>query len=276
MPRSHYLAQCYLRGFATREDHAAIWQYEKSTGILCKRGIRNVAYKNNYYSRKLRSGNFDHRLESFFSRFESRWPSIRQALGDHVRSGITSSDVQLLTREQITVLLQFILIHRMRMPKQIEWMREYVTTNHPLAEMLTERVNQNIIIDALQGSLDDVVAAWVAHNVRKAMVILFAPAGSKRCFFTTDNPVTYEGDIREESTVLVFPASRRMVIGFWPVQDDGALVRVIVVRNDVDLDRANHDIIANAWNGIYATEPFYLERLLKDLGCPVERRVAGG
>ena len=42
-----------------------------------------------------------------------------------------------------------------------------------------------------------------------------------------------------------------------------------------DVDRANHDLVDNARDEIYAREPLYLERLLNDMGYGVERRDAG-
>ena len=274
MAKNHYLAQCYLKGFSTPEDPRAIWQYRKSTGELRKRGIHKVACRPDYYAIWLRSEKMDNSAELFFSKFESQWPSIRRLLDDYVRSANTKSDVGgLPTRGQKTVLLQFMLIHAIRTPELIESMREYVNTNHPHPDMLTERATQNIIIGAMKGSHDDVVHAWVSHNVAKAIRILVPPAGSRRYFFTTDKPVIYEGDIREQSTEVFFPANRRMVIGFHRVQED-AHVRVRILPVD-DVDRANHDLVDNARDEIYAREPLYLERLLNDMGYAVERRDAG-
>jgi len=216
----------------------------------------------------------DNSVERFFGSLETQWPAIRRVLDDFVRSTDTKSDVRLPTREQKTALLQFMLIHAIRAPALIESMREYVDTNHPHAAMLTDRAMQNIIIGALRGSHDDVVPAWVSHNVDKAIRILVPAAGSKRWFFTTDKPVIYEGDIRDQSTEVFFPASQRMVIGFHRVQED-ALVRVLRLNNMDDVDRANHDLIDNASDEIYAKEPFYLESLIKDMDYPVERREAG-
>ena len=92
MPKHHYLAQCYLKGFAARHYDNAIWQYRKSTRALQLKGIGNVANRPNYYSHEFVAGEFDDHPEQFFSKIESRWPSLRQRL-ESQKSGILNTIV---------------------------------------------------------------------------------------------------------------------------------------------------------------------------------------
>ena len=78
MAKHHYLACCYLKGFAPHEYPDAIWQYQKSTGVLRMRGIGNVANRPNYYSRVSASGDVDDYAERFFGLIESEWPGLKK------------------------------------------------------------------------------------------------------------------------------------------------------------------------------------------------------
>ena len=271
MAKHHYLAQCYLKGFATPRDRKAIWQYQRSTCILRKRGINNVAYRRNYYYRHLEGGALDGSAERFFGLFESQWPSLRLLLDHYVESAITNrSVVRSPSAIQRTALLQFMFIHFIRTPEQLDWFREHVRSNHPQGGDLTELEVQDIVIPALASAHDDLVDKWVASNGEKSILIIATPAGSRRHFFTTDKPVIIPDDIRKESTPIYFPASRRMVIGFEKAERGE--VRVLILRDTDNVDKANTDLIMNAPDEIYAKEPLYLKEILEKSGFRVELR----
>ena len=61
-----------------------------------------------------------------------------------------------------------------------------------------------------------------------------------------------------------------MVIGFEKVKRGE--VRVLLLRDRDDVDRANTDLIMNAPDEIYAKEPFYLKEILEKSGFRVELR----
>ena len=270
MPRSHYLAQCYLRRFATREDCKAIWQYKKSSGVLRKRGIKNVAQRTNYYSRILSDGNRDDRAEKYFGRLETRWPSLLGILND-VAQAIYSKSSSLsksMTDADLTDLLHFMFIHSVRSPSKMKFLRAYVMAKHPRRDQLTDEEIQNYVVGGLIGTHDDVIEDWLRRMKAKGMNIFMLPAGSRLGFFTSDDPVFIGGDIREPSTLIVFSLDRKMVLALQHPGDTTALL----IREKEEIDKVNVDIVANATDEIYSSEPTYLQEILGKAGLEVELR----
>ena len=61
-----------------------------------------------------------------------------------------------------------------------------------------------------------------------------------------------------------------MAIGFEKVERGE--VRVLILRDTDDVDKANTDLIMNAPDEIYAKEPVYLKEMLEKSGFRVELR----
>ena len=276
MARSHYLAQCYLKGFATRDDQsAAVWQYRKSTSELRKRGVRNVAHRPDYYSREF-GGEVDDSVEMFFSKIESRWPSIRQVLNRFVYSANVKGkgDVTLpkIYEKELIWLLHFMFINTLRRPSSVEPVRTHMADTLP--DVVPSRL-KNMVLESMEGFHDRWISAFLENNIKKTLCVYVSPAGSRRNFVTTDNPVVYYGgeDGFDKSAKLLFPSSRSVLIGFAPMNDSDP-VRMKILHDAEHMDQANMVIIGNAADEIYASEPCYLERLLKGKGYSVNRRVA--
>ena len=280
MAKRHYLAKCYLNGFATRDQSPAVWQYRKSTSELRKRGVRNVARRPDYYSREF-GGRVDDSIEGFFSKIESRWPSVRQFLDRFVYSkGVLSTggdDAILpeLTPKMRVDLLSFMFIHTLRIPSSVESVRTHIADTLP-DEVVPSRKLNNVLLNSMEGFRDRWMRTFLGNNFDKTLCVYVSPAGSQRNFFTTDNPVIYvDADGFDKSAKLFFPFSRRVLIEFAPMNNSDP-VRMKILHDSEHMDQANVRIIKNAADEIYAREPFYLERLLKEMGYSVNRRVAGG
>ena len=275
MPKQHYLSRCYLEGFATREDDRAIWQYKKSTGILRKKGIRNIAQRTDYYTRILTDGSRDDQAEVHFSRLESMWPSLVRILND-VAQAVYSKSLSLkqrMTSDDWNVLLRFMFMHAIRVPAKMDFIRAYVMTKHPHRDDLTDDEVQNYVVGGLIGTHDDVIDDWIGHLWKKGMGIFLLPAGSgKLGFFTSDDPLVIGGDIRQDSTRIVFPVHRKMLLMFEHASDHPGDARAILIREKERIDETNVDIVANAKGEIYAPDPTYLHEILKNMGFEVELR----
>ena len=274
MAKRHYLAQCYLRGFATREDVSAIWQYEKSTGILRQRGIINVAQRPDFYDRILPNGRRDDQAEKYFGKLETRWPALMSKLDDYRTSIHTKSlsPRKIMTEEDLTTLLHFMLIHSIRAPSKIDWIRDYVRTKHPRADTLTDEQIQYLVIGGMIGTHDDVLNDWIQHMRRKSMNLIICPAGADMNFVTTDDPLYIGGDIRESSTLVVFPVNRRIVVAFGRPGAPSARLE----RSREEIDKTNIGIVTTATNEIYATESLYTKELLQRAELDVEIRTPSG
>ena len=285
MPKHHYLAQCYLKGFAARHYDNAIWQYRKSTRALQLKGIGNVANRPNYYSHEFVAGEFDDHPEQFFSKIESRWPSLRQRL-ESQKSGILNtivspsmaSGIRPITDKHRVEILQFMLIHTLRVPGKMEWMRTYASTHHPRRETLTSREIHNLVVAGLENVHDDIVRKWVYPLLDKPLHVAFPPLGSGITILTSDNPVYIKGDIREESTFVLFPISKRMFLQFGgptvhgDAKHEGWQVQVIMPHDTSVIQEANSALVQMATDEIYASEPNYLKSLLERLNFEVELR----
>lgn len=158
------------------------------------RGIANVANRPNYYLRVSASGDVDDYAERFFGLIESEWPSHRarlESLKELVSATPPSSQpfwTEPIKIDRRTKILQFMLIHTLRMPDKIDWMRSYVSTYHPRRETLTDQEIQNFAIDGLTSIHNNVVRDWVYPFLDKPLHIAFPPLGSGVTVLTSDNP----------------------------------------------------------------------------------------
>ena len=279
MAKRHYLAKCYLKGFATRDQSPAVWQYRKSTSELQKRGVVNVAHRPDYYSREF-DGKVDDSIETFFNRIESRWTSVRQFLDRFVYSkrvlytGVDDAILPELTPKMRVALLSLMFIHTLRIPSSVESVRSHIDDTLP-DEVVPSRKLNNVLLTSMEGFRDRWMRRFLGNNVGKTLCVYVSPAGSRRNFVTTDNPVVYyDGeDGFDKYARLLFPSSRSVLIGFAPMNDSDP-VRMKILHDAEHMDQANTVIMGNAADEIYASEPCYLERLLKEKGYSVNRRVA--
>ena len=274
MAKRHYLAKCYLNGFATRDQSPAVWQYLKSTSELRKRGVKNVAQRPDYYSREVGS-KVDESIEIFFGRIETRWLSVRRVLDRFVYRSIGGDDLILpeLTPKERVDLLSFMFMHTLRVPNAVERVRTLVADTLP--EGVSRRELNNVVLTSMEGFRDRWMHTFLGNNFDKTLCVYVSPAGSRRNFFTTDNPVIYyDGeDGFDKSVKLFFPVSKRVLIGLAPMNNSDP-VRTKILHDSEHVDQASMIIINNSADEIYASEPSYLERLLKGKGCAVNRRVA--
>lgn len=272
MPKQHYLAQCYLKGFAARhyDNDNEIWQYRKSNRILKLRGIGNVAKRSNYYSREFASGKRDDSVDDFFGALETLWPSLRDRLESLLRV-VTREPIQPISPENRTHILQFILAQDMRVPDRMAFMRNYTVTKHPRRDALTEREVRNYTVEGLRSTYNHVLRDWLRCVGSKPLVIVAPPAGSGVAVVTSDNPVSTTGDIRDNDTCVLFPVSRRIFVQFGgTLALSESQAQVNIARDTSNVDKLNYNVIKAATDEVYAPEPCYLKGLLKQLGLGVE------
>ena len=276
--KCHYLAQCYLNAFATKgDDPPAIWQYKKSTSELRKRGVKKIAQRTDYYVRT-RGDERDESIEAFFSKVESRWKEARRMLSRFAESASMphGNDAPVPTIDELIFLLHFMFIHPLRAPNSMERVRADLTDDLP-AGMSHEAVN-NIMLESMIGFHDRHASAFVKSHIGKPLCVYVAPAGARSTVLTSDNPVLMyrtsdDGvahDLFDEAGSVVFPASRRVAVGFKPL-DDSTPVHTKMLGNADELDQLNGLAIKHAVDEVYAYEPDYLERLLTDMGRTVKR-----
>ena len=275
MAKNHYLSRCYLEGFATPEDAKAIWQYKKSTGILRKKGIGNIAQRTDYYARTLTDGSRDERAEKYFSKLETHWPSLVRILNDAAQA-IYSKSLLLskrMTSDDLNDLLRFMFMHSIRVPAKMDFLRAYVMTKHPRRDQLTADEVQNYVVGGLIGTHDDVIEDWLRLVKEKGMGIIMLPAGSSGLgFFTSDDPLFIGGDIRNDSTRIVFPVSRKMILMFERPFEHPGEARALLIREKELIDESNIDIVGNATDEVYAREATYIHEILKKMGLEVQLR----
>ena len=275
MAKRHYLAKCYLNGFATRDQSPAVWQYLKTTSELRKHGVENVAHRRDYYSREV-GGIVDESIEMFFGGIETRWPFVRRSLDGFVCSESMGGDDLILpeiTPKKRVDLLNFVFIQTLRAPNAVERVRTLVADTLP--EGVSRRELNNIVLTSMERFRDRWMRTFLGNSFDKTLCVYVPPAGSRRNFFTTDNPVIYYdgADGFDKSAKLFFPVSKRVLIGLAPMNNSDP-VRTKMLHYAEHVDQANLIIINNSTDEIYATESSYLERLLKGKGCAVNRRVA--
>ena len=239
-----------------------------------KRGVKNVAQRPDYYSREVGS-KVDESIEIFFGRIETRWLSVRRVLDRFVYRSIGGDDLILpeLTPKERVDLLSFMFMHTLRVPNAVERVRTRVADTSP--EGVSRRELNNVVLTSMERFRDRWMHTFLGNNFDKTLCVYVSPAGSRRNFFTTDNPVIYyDGeDGFDKSVKLFFPVSKRVLIGLAPMNNSDP-VRTKILHDAEHVDQANMIIINNSADEIYASEPSYLERLLKGKGCAVNRRVA--
>ena len=165
----------------------------------------------------LESGDVDDYAERFFGIIESEWPSHRDRLENMKELvSVNTPSSQPIWAEPIksdrrVKILQFMLIHTLRIPDKINWMRNYTQAYHPRRETLTDQEIQNLAIDGLTSIHNNVIRGWVYPFLDKPLHVAFPPFGSGVTVLTSDNPVYLKGDVRELSTFVMFPVSKRIL-----------------------------------------------------------------
>ena len=269
--RQHYLAQSYLKGFADRARKDAIWQYCKSTNDIRLKGIRNVARGRHLYSIEDPSGGFDHTTEQWFGRIESWWPSLLKKIHSNVEAMNVNSKPLRITEDDRVKILQYMLIHFLRVPKYMNWMRRYVEENHPQRNHLAPDEAHNLRVHGLRHTYNSIVKDWVEILNSRELSIEVSPAGSEVTLFTCDNPVIIfnpQGDdgIVYDATHVLFPMDRRRFIR-W--EGSGTTRDKIIVKVHHDrkfIDEFNRHIVKISTDEIYTAKPHSLYCLLRKMG----------
>ena len=263
--RQHYLAQSYLRGFADQKQDDAIWQYRKSTNGIRLKGIGNVAEQSYYYSFEDAEGSFNPALERWFATVESWWPSLLKKIHSNLEMVNTGNRALRITEKDRVRLLQFLLIHYLRVPKTMDWMKAYVQERHPRRNQLTSRDVRNLRIEGLTSSHNDMVEPWVTFLISRNLSIEATPAGSGVTLFTSDNPVISTGGIAFDSTHLLFPVSRRAFIRLAGPRTMADAVTVKVHHDLAFVHDFNQRIVSCATDEVYASNRDQLEILCNEV-----------
>ena len=275
--RQHYLGQSYLKGFADRQRRDAIWQFRKSTNEIRLRGIHNVAQIPYYYSTEDPSGNRDHSIERWFATIESWWPSLLEKISSN-RESVSVRNKALRVSDQDRVrILQFVLIHLLRVPRNMENMRRYVEENHPRRSNLSGREVRNLRVKGLEHTHDFMVKQWVEFLDARELTIEAVPAGSRVSLFTCDNPVIVSNPdgadgIAYDTTHVLFPVSRRLFIR-WAGPRTMRDAIVVKVHHDREfIDGFNRHLIETATDEAYSSNPHHLHDVLSDMGVKTTLR----
>lgn len=279
--RQHYLGQSYLKGFADRQRKDAIWQFRKTTNEIRLRGIHKVAQIPYYYSTEDQSGNRDHSIERWFATVESWWPSLIEKINSNSRRYPSGTKRMRISDQDRVRILQFMLIHLLRVPRYMEWMRRYVQEYHPRRSNLTEREIRNLRVMGLEHTHDSMVKQWVGFLDPRELTIEAVPAGSRVSLFTCDNPVIVSNPdgadgIAYDTTHVLFPVSRRLFIR-WAgprTMQDAIMVKVHHEREFID--GFNRHLIEAATDEVYSSNPHHLHDVLSDMDVnPILRHPTG-
>ena len=164
-------------------------------------------------------------------------------------------------------------IHTLRAPNTVERVRTRMADTLPNGVAPSEL--KNMVLTSMEGFRDREMSTFLRNNFDKTLCVYVLPAGSKRNFVTTDNPVIYytDADSSDKPMKLLFPISRRVVIVLAPMNNSDP-VRIKVLHKTEDMDQINKIIIGNAADEVYAREPLNMERLLKGMRYSVNRRDA--
>ena len=268
--KQHYLGQAYLKGFADRERRDAIWQYRASTKEVRLRGISNVGKRSYFYSTEDPSGNRDHSIERWFSGVESRWPYLLEKIRSNLES-ISGGRPLRITDDDRVGILQYMLIHLLRVPRYMEWMRRYVEERHPRRSVLTDREVHNLRVRGLAYTHDDMVHRWVKYLDARELTIEAVPAGSGVTLFTSDNPVIVSNPegadgIAYETTHVVFPVTRRSFIRWAGECTTRDAIMVKVCHDREFIDGFNRHLIEMATDEVYCSNPRHLHEMLSKMG----------
>ena len=278
--KQHYLGQAYLKGFADRKRRDAIWQFRASTNEVRLTGISNVGQRSYFYSTEDPSGNRDHSIERWFSRVESWWPSLLAKISSNLESISTGNRALRITDDDRVRILQYVLIHLLRVPRSMEWMRRYVEERHPRRSVLTDREVHNLRVRELEYTHDDMVYRWIEFLDARELTIEAVPAGSRVTLFTSDNPVIVfnpEGTdgIAYETTHIVFPVTRRSFIRWAGKCTTRNAIMVKVYHDREFIDGLNRHLIETATDEIYSSNSRRLHEILGEIGYrPILRRPA--
>lgn len=279
--RQHYLGQSYLRGFADRQRKDAIWQFRKSTNEIRLRGIHKVAQIPYYYSTEDQSGNRDHSIERWFATIESWWPSLIEKINSNSSRYPSGTRRMRISDQDRVRILQFMLIHLLRVPRYMEWMRRYVQEYHPRRSNLTERETRNLRVMGLEHTHDFMVKQWIGFLDARELTTEAVPAGSRISLFTCDNPVIISNPdgadgIAYDTTHVLFPVSRRLFIR-WAgprTMQDAIMVKV---HHDRELvDGLNRHLIMTATDEVYSSNPHHVNNVLSDMGVKPTLRCPTG
>ena len=277
----HYLGQAYLKGFADRKCKDAIWQYRASTREVRLKGIGNVGKRSYFYSTADPIGNRDHSIERWFSRVETWWPCLLEKISSNLESISAGSRALRITDDDRVRILQYMLIHLLRVPRYMEWMRRYVEERHPRRSVLTDREVHNLRVRGLEYTHDDMVHRWVEFLDARELTIEAVPAGSGLTLFTSDNPVIVSNPegadgIAYETTHVVFPVTRRSFVR-WAGKCTTRDAIMVKVHHDREfIDGLNRHLIETATDEVYSSNPRHLHEMLSEMGrkpnlrCPAE------
>ena len=177
-----------------------------------------------------------------------------------------------ITEHDRVKILQYMLIHSLRVPQKMGWMKRYVEEHHPRINQITTSDARNLQVQGLGRTYNLMVENWVRILDSRELSIESFPVGSKMSVFTCDNPViifdpqeAFDG-IAYDTTHVLFPVERRAFIR-WAGRDDRRdMIRVEVHRDRKSIDEFNRKVVKNATDEIYTANPHQLYCLRRKMG----------
>ena len=227
--RHHYVPITYLNSFCDERGQLSVYLKSDPDRVV-RQSPKNVAFHKYYYSQPLPGGGKEHdALEDFFSRLESKWPSIVQKL--HRKESID---------DHLKDLFAFMALQRARVPASRDMSEKMLAE---AVEATTRAMDEagkfppkpegfENILDLLEVSIDPHMSIHaMTHVIRGIAENIFMKIGfgafhnaTDLPFLTSDNPVIWfdpsvaESEMRPYAVrpdgpiLFLFPVSSTLII----------------------------------------------------------------
>lgn len=211
----HYVARAYLRSFCNEDGRVCTYSKDRNGQFWFARP-EAIGFENYYYSQPTPEGGRDNnRLEEGFGRFEEKWPPLVAKIG---RSE--------LDHGELISLLQFVLMHRVRVPTardahervRAEWIRMAQRSLHEQGKLppTPAGFDFDFLDQHTEVAIDPHTSIHAMVDLAKGMQRALDSAGyeilqnnSSEEFVTSDNPVVYFDPLKPENSIQPYNIDRQ-------------------------------------------------------------------
>jgi hypothetical protein len=272
----HYVPQIYLKGFMDTDidlgKDANLYRLNKETGIIDKKGIKNICTENYYYSYIDDNGQYNHNIEKMFSQFETDFKKIKFK-ATCIRDAYFRNDENIwFSRHEERMLIRFIIFQLLRVPAKIE----------PFIELMSngfKQMNQTEgIVQSEQQILNDIRKLGVAHmfsaddkNYKlleflinsKNKFLTFTGKNEENSFIITDNPVLITNTVERNAlinrkTEITMTINKNIAISFYEYGN----TRKYNLIDSENISRINNSFYMNATRYCFSGNEKNLRNLL--------------
>lgn len=234
--RQHYLSQFYLRGFSTNyisshiitKSKEKVWCYSEDSRNILNISIKNIGFRNNYFSFKSENGIIIDIVDQAIQLLENQVAPIIKLIDSNVSKLQTlpvkerkNISIKQLTTKQKHDLIRYLIF--------------YMNMNPKLRDKLTERLydlefkflkenslgekrpsTKKVIIETLLNIGTDKKMHFFNTLVQKRFFVGFYPKATTS-FITTDNPVVRfrkdgKNGIIYDDTEIYLPLTQRCIL----------------------------------------------------------------